>query len=439
MDNLMYSIAAEHICLVSFFGIWYWLHSRTKREAKIRDVIGIKTIIIIPLMAVGFQYLSVAWISVINIIAPSLVEAYAETMQEAGFDTGSPVIFIAAVCLAPIGEELIFRGMTIHYLEKTGVKFWLVNVIQALLFGVLHFNLVQGSYAFLLGLGLGLLARKYQSVIPCMLLHLCYNFLGVSSLKFIGEGNWWIAGGFVIAFVLIGIALLLLSKEKMTSRVTEQWKGLYSYYVSYTSKIYRIITHVVIPFILWPIGTIVLSIGNKSVRLTMMTGLLCLYVLVEIMCDFAGFGGVFSKESPINWIKTSGSGRLLMKKLCIQDIIIKLAKFVVGWIIMGFTPILTGNWEFALFGMLACMAVCFGLYNVSRLISIPQYMTLASLPALILCGGLMWLYSLIEDMKGLVIVYLVFLAIATVASIVVVYKRTITIYNKSFKDNGTII
>lgn len=69
----------------------------------------------------------------INVIWPSIMESYGDTMQQAGFGDLSPVVLIAVVGLAPIGEELIFRGMTIHYLEKTGAKFWLINIIQAFL------------------------------------------------------------------------------------------------------------------------------------------------------------------------------------------------------------------------------------------------------------------------------------------------------------------
>lgn len=95
------------------------------------------------------------------------------------------MITIAAVLLAPFGEELIFRGVIFYYakkmmadLENRKKAFWIANTVQALAFGLLHLNVVQSSYAFIIGLVLGYLAYRYQSIVPTILAHMLINGIG---------------------------------------------------------------------------------------------------------------------------------------------------------------------------------------------------------------------------------------------------------------------
>ena len=44
------------------------------------------------------------------------------------------------------------------------------------MFGCIHGNLVQGIYAFVIGLMLGYLAERYHSLLPCIILHFVVNF-----------------------------------------------------------------------------------------------------------------------------------------------------------------------------------------------------------------------------------------------------------------------
>ncbi len=75
-------------------------------------------------------------------------------------------------------EELIFRGLIQKYLERAGMRWILANVVQAVLFGVFHQNLVQGIYAALLGFALGFVAHRYNTLTASMLMHMFYNLMG---------------------------------------------------------------------------------------------------------------------------------------------------------------------------------------------------------------------------------------------------------------------
>ena len=81
-------------------------------------------------------------------------------------------------------------------------RFWIANTIQALLFGVLHLNIVQGAYAFLLGLVLGWLVWRTGSLAWSMGLHLVVNF----SSYFVSE----VSGAFEFAGVMPAVLLAVL-------------------------------------------------------------------------------------------------------------------------------------------------------------------------------------------------------------------------------------
>ena len=85
---------------------------------------------------------------------------------------------LSTLILPPLVEELIFRGLIQKYLERAGMRWILANVVQAVLFGVFHQNLVQGIYAALLGFALGFVAHRYNTLTASMLMHMFYNLMG---------------------------------------------------------------------------------------------------------------------------------------------------------------------------------------------------------------------------------------------------------------------
>lgn len=83
------------------------------------------------------------------------------------------MLFMMAVMPACI-EELAFRGIAYGGYRKAGTKFMAV-MLSSLMFGLMHMNLNQALYAFVLGIFMSLLVEATGSLFSSMLFHFIYN------------------------------------------------------------------------------------------------------------------------------------------------------------------------------------------------------------------------------------------------------------------------
>jgi len=83
-------------------------------------------------------------------------------------------MFLYTSFLAPITEELLFRGVILQRLQKYGKLFAII--ISAVLFGAFHGNLAQGIFATFIGIVFAYIAIEY-SIKWSILLHIINNFV----------------------------------------------------------------------------------------------------------------------------------------------------------------------------------------------------------------------------------------------------------------------
>ena len=83
----------------------------------------------------------------------------------------------AVVCLlAPVAEELVFRGAALRtLLEWKPEHRWLMIILSALLFALSHLNPAQLLHPFVIGLLLGWMYERTGSVIPGIVYHWANN------------------------------------------------------------------------------------------------------------------------------------------------------------------------------------------------------------------------------------------------------------------------
>ena len=219
MANVSWIIVFYQLIGIFVFGLWYYLaYGRKKRPAGAEKP-GIKELAMIVALGGFLQVFISGMLGIISEIFPDLMKEYAEIMKAAGITDMTVVVFIATVIFAPIGEELLCRGIIFRLAGKVSPKFWVANCIQALAFGIIHANLVQGTYAFFLGAVLGYIYGKYRNIWVCMLLHGAINFSSnyVTYLwDMVPEQNVMLGVSLICTLALVFIILImkLLGKIK---------------------------------------------------------------------------------------------------------------------------------------------------------------------------------------------------------------------------------
>ena len=178
--NTIVMIAFSVICTV-IFSIWYYKSCGGELKPNFKKNFHPLQFAGVLLMVPGTQFFTNILISVIATIFPKWLEDYQAMMEAAGMgEEVTLLMMIYSVCLAPISEELIFRGVTMR-LARKAFPFWVANFIQAFLFGVFHMNPLQGCYAFTLGLVLGYVCERGGSIYYAILFHFLFNLWGTTS------------------------------------------------------------------------------------------------------------------------------------------------------------------------------------------------------------------------------------------------------------------
>lgn len=77
--------------------------------------------------------------------------------------------------LAPLAEEMVFRGAVLRSLLQWKSNPWIGIVVSALLFAMIHMNPAQMPHAFLIGLLLGWMYWRTDSIVPGVVYHWVNN------------------------------------------------------------------------------------------------------------------------------------------------------------------------------------------------------------------------------------------------------------------------
>lgn len=187
MDN--YDSIISIICYIAGIVIFYIFY---RRDGVSDSDTLIKKRVYIPAVCI-FGAAASHGLSILISLADidGLLGSYEET-SAALFASGAVLIIIRTVILAPMVEELVFRGLIFNRIRGF-LGFWPAALISAAVFGVYHLNLAQGVYAFLFGMLFCLVYRKFKSLWCCIFMHASANLLSVIlELTGVSYGKIWI-------------------------------------------------------------------------------------------------------------------------------------------------------------------------------------------------------------------------------------------------------
>ena len=138
------------------------------------------------------------------------------------------VTILAIGVLAPIGEELFFRGGIFQTMRRDSNAF-VASIVSAAMFSLAHFPVVrQMAYTVALGLIWALICHFTKSILPCIIVHVINNSwlallpdsVGVSALNIITGSYAWAV--FAISAALIAGCIYLMARLEKS----REWKVL---------------------------------------------------------------------------------------------------------------------------------------------------------------------------------------------------------------------
>lgn len=186
------------------FGLWYYMKYGGNYLPNPRTTFHPLALLGIVMLMPGTQYLTTYIMTFVASLFPDWMNAYMELLETAGMDENiSLLMILCSVLFAPFCEELVFRGVTMKQLLKC-LPFWAANLVQAVLFGIFHMNMMQGIYAACLGVVLGYVCEKGGSIYYSILLHILFNFWGTVISEYIWIGDSIFS---IIFWFLFGIAM----------------------------------------------------------------------------------------------------------------------------------------------------------------------------------------------------------------------------------------
>lgn len=162
-----------------------FLCSLWKQDRYIDDVVygkekqnAVQIVFQVVLTCIGMVCIGMAANNFIAMTPLMEVSTGFQTANE-NFFGGTMLLEILASCVVvPIAEELLFRGIVLKRVTMLTDVRWGV-LISAVLFGVIHVNLVQFIYAVLLGLVLALVVVKTRKVSLAVWGHAAANLIAI--------------------------------------------------------------------------------------------------------------------------------------------------------------------------------------------------------------------------------------------------------------------
>jgi len=173
MSNILVITMIGHLCcLMLFLPIWIKTHREIPLYQRVLNPVKLSANSFF-----AFAGLSIILSMMLTIIDIQKLFSY-EMIEEILFSGSAAMRLVTIVIVAPIVEELCFRGIVLNRL-LTWTKTWVAVVVQAALFGIAHMNPVQSFYGFFIGLALGFVYVRFRKLWLCILAHFAFNLPSV--------------------------------------------------------------------------------------------------------------------------------------------------------------------------------------------------------------------------------------------------------------------
>lgn len=194
------TLIGEGLTVLILFIIFAFTSKNLVKRCHFRQISSKKLPTIICL-TIGLSLFSLLFVILTQSFFPSY-ETVENTMNAA---RNSYIEMLVVLLIGPVFEEIIFRGAIFSVL-RNNMPLIPAIIIQAILFGLLHGNPLQGLYAFFLGIVLCLVYLYTGSILGDMLCHIIFNVLGSAILPIV-----FAIFPSILMMVVLGVIFLFLA------------------------------------------------------------------------------------------------------------------------------------------------------------------------------------------------------------------------------------
>ncbi len=180
---------------------------------------------VLACLCMAAQLVNSLWIAGLELVMNQFDRSVSQILESVSGQSDTFSMFLYASILAPLSEELIFRGYILQSLRPYGKKF--AVVLSAFVFGIFHGNLLQTPYAFLMGLVLGYVTVEYH-IGWAVALHV-FNNLILADLLTRLTGGLSAQASETVSLILLGGAtaaagvVMILKRKSIAEYIRSDW------------------------------------------------------------------------------------------------------------------------------------------------------------------------------------------------------------------------
>lgn len=176
--------------------------------------------------AMGFNHVVPGVFVVLGELAESLgisIDFYESYNEVSQILYSGPLLIqiLASSVAAPLIEEFLFRGL-LYKRIRTYLKMVPSMLISAVIFGLMHGNVVQFLYAFILGLFFAFVYEKFKTIWAPVIFHAGANLIAVIVQTIMPESGVGLGLGSYMLLVVIELAVTFLLLMLVEYRVNRQ-------------------------------------------------------------------------------------------------------------------------------------------------------------------------------------------------------------------------
>lgn len=101
-----------------------------------------------------------------------------------------------------IAEEIVYRGMVLKYLKRV-IHPTAAIIMSAVVFGIAHSSILSMIYATVVGLVLGALYVKFDSLVPSIICHVFFNMTSSLLAQMSESGEKLIFGMYIVSIIVL--------------------------------------------------------------------------------------------------------------------------------------------------------------------------------------------------------------------------------------------